>query len=111
MEEKRAAEIIRVLADGINPITGEILEAESCFNEPDVVRALYTAAEVLEKSRKRNMPENAGKPWSVEDDEKLREMFYNGTLKKDMCKYFGRTSGSISARLVRMGLIKSRYEF
>ena len=37
-----AKEIIAALADGINPITGEVLPADSVCNNADVVRAFYT---------------------------------------------------------------------
>ena len=36
-----AKEIISALADGINPITGEVLPADSVCNNADVVRAFY----------------------------------------------------------------------
>ena len=61
-----AEEIINALANGINPITGEILPSDNVCNEPDVIRALYAAAELLkkqaEKEQSRQMRENAGLP-------------------------------------------------
>jgi hypothetical protein len=36
-----AKEIIEALANGINPETGEILPAQSNFNSPQVIRALF----------------------------------------------------------------------
>ena len=46
MDTVRAREIIRSLADGIDPTTGEVLSEESVYNKPDVIRALYTILEV-----------------------------------------------------------------
>ena len=53
MDISQAREIVEALANGINPITGEILSKESCFNEPDVIRALFAATEELKKAEKR----------------------------------------------------------
>ena len=114
MDISRAREIIEALSDGINPITGEYLPQDHCFNEPDVIRALYVATEQLknaEKRNSRNLPENAGKPWNAKDDEELAEMFNEGKTRKEICTYFQRTTGSIAARLFRLGLIQTVEEF
>ena len=41
MEINRAKEIISALAEGIDPITGEVLPDDSICNKGEVVRALY----------------------------------------------------------------------
>ncbi|MBQ6569101.1 MAG: hypothetical protein IJL87_02470 [Clostridia bacterium] len=108
MDIRQAREIIETLADGINPITGEIFSKNDIFNQPDIIRALYTAKEQLKKAenlKKRKLPENTGKPWSAEDDQKLREMYLQGVRGADLCEYFKRTPGAITARLERLGLI------
>ena len=45
MELKKAKETIERLADGINPATGEVLPREAPYNDPLVVRALFTILE------------------------------------------------------------------
>ena len=113
MDIKRAKELLELLADGIDPITGEVLEADHVCNQAEIVRALHVAVGTLDKkaANQRKLPENAGKPWEKEDDEVLCRMFDAGSTKKDMCAYFKRTSGSIAARLVRLGKINSRIDF
>ena len=58
------------------------------------------------KRRNSSPPENAGKPWSAEDDDTLARMFDSGAAREDICDYFKRTSGAITSRLVRLGKIK-----
>jgi hypothetical protein len=100
-----AKEIISTLAEGIDPTTGEILPDNSVCNKGEIVRALYTVLSTLDASQpKRELPQNAGKPWSVEDDERLKSCFESGTTKKELCAEFQRSSGSISSRLARLGL-------
>ncbi|MBQ0084459.1 MAG: hypothetical protein KBS52_06840 [Clostridiales bacterium] len=114
MDISEAREIVEALANGVNPVTGEILSKESCFNEPDIIRALFLATEELKKSEKRGnrkLPDNAGKPWSNDLDNELKEMFISGKSKKEICEHFGRTAGAITTRLVRLGLIQSQDEF
>ena len=111
MDINKAKEIISALAEGVDPITGEILPDDSVCNKGDVVRAFYTILEILDKKPKKNMPENAGKRWTDEDDKKLCEMFDTGVSKKDICNTFKRTATGIASRLVRLGRIKERDEF
>jgi len=106
MDTTRAREIIEVLVDGVNPMTGEVLSKESCFNEPEIIRALYTAKEQLQKAERlknRKQPENAGKPWTTEDDMRLKEMYLAGKSEKELCGYFKRTRGAIRSRLNQLG--------
>ena len=108
MDIERAKEILTALADGINPVTGEILpEGDSC-NQVEVVRALNTVLRTLDKKPKqssRTAPENAGKPWSTEDENMLCQMFDDGCTRAEMSSHFKRTTGSITSRLVKLGKI------
>ena len=109
MELDVAKRILSVFADGINPLTGEVLSSDDSGNQVEIVRAIYTvlkALEVREKVTVEDAPENAGKPWSSADDEKLCEMFDSGVTQKELCDYFKRSRGSISARLVKLGKIE-----
>ncbi len=106
MDISRAKEIVSALAEGIDPITGELLPEESVYNKGDVVRALYTVLDVLGKKKpKKNLPENAGKPWSDELDQRLKDVYNSGISVKEIAKEMGRTTGSISSRLVKLGLV------
>lgn len=110
MDIIRAKEILAALADGVNPVTGEILpEGDSC-NQIEIVRALMTVLHELEQRQRpvhRSLPQNNGKPWSKEDDNLLCEMFDVGHTQRKMSEYFKRTRGAISARLERLGKIST----
>ena len=108
MDTSKARELLSILADGIDPFTGEILQEDHVCNEPDMIRALHLAVQQLgnvKTSVTRSRPENAGKPWSEEDDRILCEMFERGCKRKEMKEYFKRTGGAIIARLEHLGKI------
>jgi hypothetical protein len=46
----KANEILRKMANGINPLTGEQLEEESFLHDPRVIRCLYFIQEVLNRA-------------------------------------------------------------
>jgi hypothetical protein len=108
-----AKELLEMLADGVNPVTGEILSKGDSCNQPEIIRALHVAVAQLDKANKREkrLPINAGKPWTKEDEETLCRMFDNRCSKKDICTYFKRTEGAIAARLVQLEKIQNRDEF
>lgn len=106
MDIIRAKEIIAALAEGIDPITGELLPDDSVCNNVEVVRAFYAILKEDTQKSMKNLPDNAGKPWSAEDDEILKNMFISGVQKSDLQRHFARTRGSIEARLKRLGLIE-----
>ena len=111
MDIDRAKEIISALAEGIDPTTGEILPDDSVCNKGDVVRAFYAIIETIDKKSKRNMPENAGKAWTMEEEQLLIKMYNSGVSKKEMCDAFKRTEVALAARLVHLGIIESRDVF
>lgn len=111
MDILRAKEIISTLAEGIDPMTGEVLPNSHVCNQGEVVRAFYVALDVMGSKQKKKQPENAGKPWSTEDESQLKELFRNGTSKKEICRVLKRTEEAVAARLVHMGLIDNRDVF
>lgn len=111
MDIIRAKEILEILADGVNPVTGEVLPEWDGCNQVEIVRAFHTVLKNLESVQekpKKPQAENAGKPWTEEDEEILCQMFETGCTSREMCKRFGRTKGAIGARLVRLGKISER---
>ena len=110
MDITRAKEIIELLADGVNPLTGEVLSANDSCNQVEVVKALHTVLKHMSSISKVHPAENAGKPWSPEDEEILCKMYDSRCTIKEMCNRFGRTKGSITARLVHLGKIADRLE-
>ncbi len=113
MELKQARGILEALADGIHPITGEILSEEDSCNQPEVIRALHTVLAALpgrgmQTPPNLEKPANAGKAWSTEEDDILCRMFDEGRSVDELCQYFERSRGGIAARLVRLGKIEER---
>ncbi|TFZ04114.1 hypothetical protein [Ramlibacter humi] len=116
MELQTAREIIDTLAQGIHPVTGEVMPEESPYNAPPVIRALFAVSQALQgaagavaparaKRARAELPPNTGKPWSAEDDEQLRLGFSAGTPTKDLAAALGRTRWAIESRLVKLGLM------
>ena len=111
MDTTRAREIIAALAEGVDPTTGEVLPHDHVCNKGEVVRALYVALDTMTVKPKRNQPENAGKPWTKDDENLLINLYQSGASKQDLCTTFQRTATSIAARLVHLGIIENRDEF
>lgn len=106
MDIERAKEIVRTLADGIDPSTGEVLPDQSVYNAPEVIRALFVVLEQLNKETTKDPLRNAGKPWTDTEDEKLHDEFISNLKISDIAKEHGRTNGAIESRLERLGLKK-----
>ena len=113
MDIEYAKEILVALADGVNPATGELLPAEDVCNQPEVIRALHTVLNTLRNAPsapKKTRLENAGKTWSPEEDDALREEFRQGMKVSQIAKLHIRSRGAITARLVRIGEVSNPYE-
>ena len=102
-----AVQILRKLADGIDPITNTPLPGESPYQSAKVLRALQFALNsvtgtVMKKPRPG--PTAAGKPWTDEEDARLVAGFKSGVSVTDLIRKHARTRGAIIARLERHGL-------
>ena len=109
MDIQYAKELLRVLADGVNPLTGEVLPSDDSSNQVEIVRAIHTVLEELDSPHiktKKNQPANAGKPWTNEDDTALCKMYDENWSSKSMREHFKRSKWSITARLIKLGKIK-----
>jgi hypothetical protein len=88
MNETETLQILRMLADGRHPLTGDALPDENCYQSAKVLRAFPVGIDALEKaiSRKsRVLPAGAGKPWDAED-QSLISGFENGTSIAELAK-------------------------
>lgn len=119
MHLESALPIVKALADGVNPVTGEPYPGESPYAEPRALRALFTAVDLMqrevEKERRRErLPANFGKQWSPEEDRLIAEAFDSGTAIPEMARRHARTQGSIRLRLEKLGKLPpsgdARYE-
>jgi hypothetical protein len=110
MDINKALEIIKALSEGVDPFTGEVFSSDSPYKHPDIIRALSKAVSSLEYLRKKSerqesLPENAGKPWSAEEDNLLIDRFDKGMSFKRLSEGHKRTEGAIRSRLVKLGKI------
>jgi len=112
MELDQALEIVRKLADGLHPETGQAVSCDSLYQHPQAVRALNRAVLALEfqqaRERRRTLPANAGKPWSNAEDTQICEELRRGINFQEIARTHGRTAGSIVARLIRLGKISAQ---
>ena len=111
MDIECAKKILKTLANGTDPLTGEILPDDHVCNKVEVVRAILCVLDVLESkgtSSTKEPPENAGRPWTKEDDMKLAKMYDEGASRLEMVNIFRRTNGAIASRLARLGKIDNR---
>ena len=111
MDIIRAKEVVRALAEGVDPTTGEVLPEESVYNSPEVIRALYTLLEYINKDINRDPLRNAGKPWTDTEDDKLRDEYLSKIKISDIAKEHGRTYKAIERRLEHLGLKKPFWLF
>jgi hypothetical protein len=110
MNRAEAKQTLEALANGIDPVTGEIFSGASPFDHPQVIRALFCAVRELDKrekrARPRDLPDNAGKPWPEEEDARLLNGFDAGVPVKELAERHARTRGSIESRLIRHGRLQ-----
>lgn len=113
MEIQHAKKLLYILADGINPLTGEVLPDSDSCNQADIVRALHAVLMELDKQpqKKRQIQaENAGKSWTENEDAQLLHEYRRGAKASELAKIHKRTKGAIVARLVKLGEINERSE-
>jgi len=108
MNAAEALSLIRSLANGVDPESGEVFPPESPYQRPQVVRALYSAASALEQieraeRRKAQRPQKTGEPWSEDEDRKLLAAFDAGRGLQELAAAHERTTSAVRARLVKYG--------
>lgn len=120
MELKEARALLSALANGVDPITGEVLPDTSPYNEPRVIRALFavlnpakggkppkkTPDEKQQENVAAGRPRNAGLPWTESLKEELTRQFKGGARLDQLAQNFERTKGAIISELVKQGLVE-----
>jgi hypothetical protein len=136
MDDQHALAIVSALANGANPITGEMFASDSPYQLPDVIRALFVATRALEtqlgstggratpiadENRESAKPSraqdkapqsarsgqvNAGKSWTPDEDKQLLAAFDGNTPLAEIAKAHGRTPGGVRARLEKHGRLE-----
>jgi len=116
MEKEHALRILNALANGIHPATGEKFGADSPYQHPDTVRALFEAMRAVEGSpagsaappapaaqRPAAAQTGFGARWSPEEEERLASGFDAGRTVDELARSHNRSRAAIEARLVRLG--------
>ena len=115
MDIEKTLAIVQALAEGRDPVSGRPLESTDTCQQPDVIRALNRARDLVEREARReralqrsriSLPSNTGKSWSDEEDRTLVQRFRTGASIADMATLHARTPGSIRARLEKLGQVK-----
>ena len=112
MNLAQALAVVRSLANGVDPESGEVFPPESPYQRPQVVRSLYEAATALERverfeRRKAQMPAKTGESWSEDEDRKLLAAFDAGRALQELAAAHERTLGAVRARLLKYGRINA----
>jgi hypothetical protein len=130
VDETRTVAILSALANGVNPLTGEIFGTDSPYQQAEVVRALFAALERFKSveaaqpkpstksdskadqraapKTRADAPSNVGKPWTEEEDRRLLAGFDQGRKPAELAREFGRTLAGIEARLERHGKLSAQ---
>lgn len=126
MNAKDAYNLLEMLMDGVNPITGELLPEDHVCHEPAVLRALHKALVALQEcesntqiappeteqaahkpERKKAVGrERAGEAWSREEEAQLWDLWKNGATKNEIAKLLQRSSWAIHRRMERLGMLE-----
>lgn len=110
MDIGRASDILRMLADGLDPSTGEPAASDSVLQHPDTVRALHLALAASERGES-NPPTgsaNSYKAWSSDEDTQLCKEFHGSVDFDEIASAHGRSRGAIISRLAALGRIKPK---
>lgn len=119
MTTAEIVEVLSRLANGTDPVTGHSLPHDSPCNHPHVIRALYAAVNLLQKSGPPQLPErhatesrpvpvNAGIAWNAAEVRQLRDEMAAGMKLMEIARAHGRSRGAILERTVRLGFFASR---
>lgn len=116
MEKEQALRILNALANGVHPATGEKFAADSPYQHPDTVRALFEAMRAVDgggaqapaptpaPQRRPALPQSgSGSRWSPEEEQRLASAFDAGRTVDELARAHGRSRAGIEARLVRIG--------
>lgn len=123
MELEKSIEMLDALAQGIDPVTGEVLPNTSPYNNVEITRALFivtgyikdlpkskkpkkSVAEKQQENISNGLPKNAGLSWTDEEREQIKRAFQQGSSSTEIAESHERTDGAIRSELKKLGLIE-----
>lgn len=120
----RISEQLKLLARGIHPETGEVLEPSSLTHKPESIRVLYELALELateekprkskpklspEERRQKNLeegrPARSHFPWEDEEKLALKNLFEKSKNFQQLAEKFERSKIAIAVQLQNQGLL------
>ncbi|MCC5452877.1 hypothetical protein LMJ53_14205 [Rheinheimera sp. UJ51] len=124
MRLEKEIKVLEALAKGVDPITGEFFDNQSPYNQPEVIRVLFTILAELKnpvkkmkslkktieekqaENIKNGLPKNAGLPWTTDEKEQLVHKYKSEFSIDELSVIHGRTKVAIVAELKKQGLIE-----
>lgn len=111
MQREHTLRILNALANGIHPATGEKFGADSPYQHPDTVRALFEAMRAVEAGGSFAAPQQqrpaadkvSGTRWTPDEEQRLAQAFDTGRTVDELARAHNRSRAAIEARLVRLG--------
>src|ERR1700730_1887453 len=109
MEREQVLKILSALANGVHPLTGEVFAADSPYQHPDTVRALFEALRTMEGTRPRSVasdrkigaiPANTFVRWTSSVQNRRSAGFDAGKNSLELAKLHNRSRAAIEARLL-----------
>src|SRR5262245_40126563 len=102
MEKETTLRILNALANGIHPATGEKFGADSPYQHPDTVRALFEAMRAVEggsaaapaagPERRAALPESgSGSRWTTDEEQRLAGAFDAGRTVDELARAHNRS--------------------
>lgn len=114
MEREQTLKVLNALANGVHPATGEKFSADSPYQHPDTVRALFEAMRIVEsgrapapadQSRPKPAAAGIGSRWTPEEEQRLVAAFDSGKTVGELAQLHSRSVAGIEARLLKLGKI------
>lgn len=111
MEWQQALKILNALAHGVHPATGEVFAADSPYQHPDTVRALFEGVRALgqvandSKRKPGETPSSTFVRWTLEEETRLAAGFDAGKTSAELATLHNRSRAAIEARLLKLGKI------
>ena len=115
MEREQALKIVNALANGVHPMTGEVFAADSPYQHPDIVRALFEAVRTMDtrprsataaqERKPSEMPANTFVRWTPDEEQRLAAEFDAGKSSAELATLHNRSRAAIEARLLKLGKI------
>ena len=108
MEDLPALVILRSLANGVDPESGQYLDPADPVQRPQTVRALVAAVRALERAERTDRrrilaPGKAMLPWTAREDRQLLAAFDAGKSPRELAGMHQRNPKAIKARLAKFG--------